>query len=494
MKSLIIFIAFYLYCSIAQQTTFEEAIPPVDDAILRPPKEVPVSSTVKTAPVPPMEATGVIVHDAVPPREPPMVDAVPPIPDTGFSADAVPPVDDAVPPMEARGIIVHDAVPPVDDAVPPMETKGIIVHDAVPPVDDAVPPMEARDIIVHDAVPPIDDAVPPMKTKGIIVHDAVSPPVDDSVIIRDAVPPMVDAVPPHVDAIPGTTNGLLPNGLVGNGLVPNGLIPNGLVGNGLVPNGLVGNGLVGNGLVGNGLVPNGLVGNSLIGNALVGNSLIGNSFTNNGYQINGEQVTLFGFTLSAVDSIREANPDNTLDELIPYLVHCALPPWKSWIGTLNGEETEIWGVLGLAADLDELPMLPTQQQLVSACLLSSVNYFGVHVEISTRNYPSAGATKDEMKDFKMFEGAFFGDVFSADGENKKFACQGTPTSVALDHSEDRELRRCTDPGYDCMIEVVGKCSDVCSYFIDDYGYSQCLGSDGKSYPAMNVFLDSKGNH
>jgi hypothetical protein len=354
--------------------------------------------------------------------------------------DAVPPVDDAVPPMEARGVIIHDAVPPMSDAVPPTE----------PPMVDAAPPMEARGIIVHDAVPPMSDAVPPTE------------------------PPMVDAVPPMDDAIPpmqsrtGSSNGLVPNALL--------------------PNGLVGNGLVGNGLVGNGLIGNALVGNSLIGNSLIGNGVL------TGYQINGDQVTLFGFTLSVVDSIREANPDNTLDVLIPYLVHCALPPWKSWIGTLNGEETEIWGVLGLAADLDELPMLPTQQQLVSACLLSSVNYFGEHIEISTRNYPSAGATKDEMKDFRMFEGAFFGDVFAADGDNKKFACQGTPTSVALDHTEDREWRRCTDPGYDCMIEVVGECSDVCSYFIEDYGYSQCLGSDGKSYPAINVFLDSKGNH
>jgi len=414
MKSLIIFIAFYLYCSIAQQTTFEEAIPPVDDAIL-------------SDLIPPM-------GDAVPPREPPMVDAVPP---------REPPMVDAVPPKQ---VPVPDTTvkisPPIDDYIP--ELYGV----NPPAVDDAVPPMEARGIIVHDAVPPM----------------RVPPPTDDGVIIADAVPPMVDAVPPVDDAIPPmqTREGSI------NGLFPNSLLPNGLVGNGLV-------------------------GNSLIGNALVGNSLIGNGILN-GYQINGDQVTLFGFTLSAVDSIREANPDNTLNELIPYLVHCALPPWKSWIGTLNGEETEIWGVLGLAADIDEIPMLPTQQQLVSACLLSSVNYFGEHIEISSRNYPSAGATKDELKDFKMFEGAFFGDVFAADGDNKKFACQGTPTSVALDHSEDREWRRCTDPGYDCTIEVMGECSDVCSYFTEDYGYSQCLGSDGKSYPAINVFLGSKGKN
>jgi len=390
MKSLIIFIAFYFCCSIAQQTTDDSSIddvgPPLADDSTFDDVELPIHQV--PSPVP--------------------VKAVP-----------QPPLDDAVPPMEAWGIIVHDAVPPVDN--------GVIVVDSAPPIDDAVPPMESRGIILHDAVPPVDDG---------------------AVIIRDAVPPVDDAIPP-MEARTGSYNGIFPNGLD---------------------------------------LPNGLIGNALIGNALIGNGLV------NGFQIIDDQVTLSGFTLSAIDSIREANPDNTLDELIPYLVHCALPPWKSWIGTLNGEETEIWGVLGLAADLDELPMLPTQQLLVSACLLSSVNYFGQHIEISTRNYPSAGATKDEMKENRMFEGAFFGDVFATGGDSKRFACQGTPTSVALDHSEDREWRRCTDPEYDCRIEVVGECSDVCSNFIEDYGYSQCIGSDGKSYPAINVFLHSKGNH
>jgi len=230
--------------------------------------------------------------------------------------------------------------------------------------------------------------------------------------------------------------------------------------------------------------------NGLVANALFPNGIHQNGLTMNGLTMNGIDVTLTGFTLSAIDSIR-ANPENTLDELIPYLVHCALPPWKSWIGTLNGEETEIWGELGLAADLDQIPMLPTQQKLVSACLLSLVNYFGHHVYISSRNYPSVAAAKDELKTMNVYEGAFFGDIFSE--EFKKFACRGTSATVALSQSPDREWRRCTDPEYDCDIEVLGDCSEVCSQFTEDYGYSQCLGSDGVNYPALNVFL-SKRNH
>jgi len=255
-------------------------------------------------------------------------------------------------------------------------------------------------------------------------------------------------------------NGIFPNGLYPNGLYPNGLYPNGIFPNGITPNGITPNGITPNGISANGVYPNGI-------------------------------VTLTGFTLSAIDSIRENNPDNTLDELIPYLVRCSLPPWKSWIGTLNGEETEIWGELGLAADLDQIPMLPSQQHLLSACLLSLVNYFGHHIFVSSRNYPSVAATKDEMKTMDVYEGAFFGDLFSE--EVKKFACQGTSERVALAQSPDREWRRCTDPEYDCDFEVLGDCSEVCTQFTEDYGYSQCLGSNGVNYPALNVFL-SKRNH
>jgi len=291
----------------------------------------------------------------------------------------------------------------------------------------------------------------------------------------------INGVDPHSidETIP---NGILVNSLSQNGITLNGITLNGLTQNGIFPNGIFPNGITPNGITPNGIEPNGWTPNGLVGNGIV----------INGLTANGADVTLSGFTLSAIDLIRESNPENTLDELIPYLVHCALPPWKSWTGTVNGEETEIWGELGLAADLDVIPMLPTQQQLVSACLLSLVNYFGEHIELSSRNYPSSAAVKDEMKDYRMFEGAFFGDIFS--GDYKKFACQGTRTAVALAQSPDREWRRCTDPGYNCEMEVLGECSQVCSGFTEDYGYSQCSGSDGLNYPAINVFLSSKRNH
>jgi hypothetical protein len=306
----------------------------------------------------------------------------------------------------------------------------------------------------------LDQTEPELTDDGYVGVDEVASGFsdDDFIGVDDAVggnhgsSSGVTTTPPPPPGIHGSSNGLFPNGLFPNGLFPNGWSPNGVYPNGWTPNG----------------------------------------WTSNGFTNNGADVTLTGFTLSAIDSFRENNPENTFDELLPYLVHCALPPWKSWVGTLNGEETEIWGELGLAADLDQIPMLPTQQQLVSACLLSLVNYFGHHIYISSRNYPSVAATKDEMKIMDVYEGAFFGDLFSEDV--KKFSCLGTPSTVALAQSPDREWRRCTDPEYDCEIEVLGDCSEICSQFTEDYGYSQCLGSDGVNYPALNVFLSKRNRN
>jgi len=131
-------------------------------------------------------------------------------------------------------------------------------------------------------------------------------------------------------------------------------------------------------------------------------------------------------------------------------------------------------------------LLPEQELMMSACLLSLVNYFGHHIEISARNYPSSASTKDEMDLWSIYEGAFFGNIFKPD--QKKFACRGLREDLALERSPDRRWRRCTDPGYNCSMTVVGDCSANCAESADDYGFAICTGSDGVTYPAVNSFL------
>jgi len=103
--------------------------------------------------------------------------------------------------------------------------------------------------------------------------------------------------------------------------------------------------------------------------------------------------------------------------------------------------------------------------------------------------PYAAAMQSEMEQYRVYEGSFFGNIFTENG-GTKYVCQGEPTHLAIQQSSDRQWRRCTDPNYDCGFTNLGKCSNVCSDFNANYGYSVCRGSDNVTYPAVNVFLKS----
>jgi hypothetical protein len=292
-----------------------------------------------------------------------------------------------------------------------------------------------------------------------------------------------------------THNGIDPNGLTMNGLI-NGLALNGLI-NGIWPNGIQVNGLTQNGVQPNGITPNGAVPNGFnngIPNGVPNgiNNGIPNGIPNgvpngvpNGSPNGVPNGSTNGWTLS---DIARLDTNGTLDEVLPYLIHCALPPWKTWVGTIGGEVKSITGIMGLAADLMDFPMLPEQQLLVSGCLLASINFYGKHIEISTRISPIVATIRSEIRDWGVYEGAFFGNIFSS--KPKLFACKGTSTAEALDDSKDREWRRCTDDGYDCGVEVIGDCEEYCDLFSEDNGYAICTGSNGITYPAIIVYLKS----
>jgi hypothetical protein len=302
-----------------------------------------------------------------------------------------------------------------------------------------------------------------------------------------------------------SNNGIFPNGIHPNGVQPNGLTHNGFTHNGFTHNGLMNgiiNGITLNGLI-NGVFPNGVQPNGWTHNGAAPNGFnnglpngvpngIPNGVPNgvpngspNGSPNGLPNGSTNGWTLS---DLTRLDTNGTLDEVLPYLIHCALPPWKTWVGTLGGEEKSISGIMGLAADLMDFPMLPEQQLLVSGCLLASINFYGKHIEISTRISPIVATIRSEIRDWGVYEGAFFGNIFTS--KPKLFACKGTSTSEALEDSKDREWRRCTDNGYDCGVDVIGDCEEYCDLLSEDYGYAICTGSDGITYPAINVYLQS----
>jgi len=301
-------------------------------------------------------------------------------------------------------------------------------------------------------------------------------------------------------------------------ITPNGFFPNGLI-NGLTVNALVGNGGSWNAFSGNGYRYNVLTSNGPIFNGnpyLDGGELIGGNITDLffenetwngiGYElsnvvINGTQnltglvppaSILSGLTLDYMRYILssvEVNPNST--QILPYLVSCSLAPQDTFDFIINNVTHNYTGFFGLVSTLYRLPMTIEQEEILSACLYAHVNKFGERVFISVRNIPYVPATLEEMQEHKVYEGAFFGNLFRND--MIAYTCTGDDEEYALEHSPSRSLRVCTS-NMTCNFQTVGKCSDACSAYTPNYGYSQCKGLDERDYVPMNVYLKSNSDN
>jgi len=215
------------------------------------------------------------------------------------------------------------------------------------------------------------------------------------------------------------------------------------------------------------------------------------SLTVNGLPVNTLMHSWSTITLDILNLVLASNSTNTtiVKEIMPFLVGCALNETSMWISIFeDGLPVQFAGELGLAPNLGSNFMNQQEQGWVSGCLLARVNYFGKHIELSLRNTPEIIVEDaSEIIDFPVFEGAFFGNLFSNDSF-LKYACQGDPEAQALLESPDRKWRICTDSSNPCSMVVLGSCSDVCQNFTVNSGYSNCT-VEGQTYDQIfNVFL------
>jgi len=217
--------------------------------------------------------------------------------------------------------------------------------------------------------------------------------------------------------------------------------------------------------------------------------------------LTGDAINWNILTLNGLNQLVIANSTNATmaKALLPFLVSCALNETTVWTSTIveDGLAVQYLGQLGLAPGLGSNVMNQQEQGLISGCLLARVNYFGKHIEISIRSKPVIVVDDaSELTDYSVFEGAFFGNLFS-NNTFLKYTCQGEPESQALLESPDRKWRVCTDSSNPCNMVVLGSCNDICQNFTINTGYSNCVAA-GQTYDQiMNVFLakdTSAGSH
>lgn len=213
------------------------------------------------------------------------------------------------------------------------------------------------------------------------------------------------------------------------------------------------------------------------GNALGINALGINALGINALGINALGVNALGVNALGINSLAVLQSD-TLDgalgrDLIKYTVSCALTPthsfafsWTDAAGTVHAEE--YWGLLGIAPGWATGPLTDvTQQRLVSACLASRTNWYGVPVMLSLRSKVDPLRTSvlsAELDAYQHVEGAFWGNLFTATPHLN--TCY-VSANVNLSRAANRDcaaghLDANGQPVPCGMINILGDCNDYCS--------------------------------
>jgi hypothetical protein len=154
--------------------------------------------------------------------------------------------------------------------------------------------------------------------------------------------------------------------------------------------------------------------NGLSANGLSANGLSANGLSANGLSANGLSAEDFRSWFSQAPA--------HADMVMQYVVRCAVPAGQSRTYThAPTQQTFTWhGGLGLTPGwASGQPISLAEQQLLTACLASHVNKYGVSVLISVLGKTATGQsipyTDAELHDYAIKEGCFFGNLFTGQG-------------------------------------------------------------------------------
>jgi hypothetical protein len=211
-------------------------------------------------------------------------------------------------------------------------------------------------------------------------------------------------------------------------------------------------------LISNALISNALISNALISNALISNALISNALTTQ--------------SLASGPLISSALEDPTSQEVLQFIVSCALPPQESVSFTVDGETYTDVGGLGLAPEwgqpggqCDE-----TCQEWVSGCLIARLDYLGVEREISVRGAnPALATTPSERLQYPAFEATYFGNVFGS--SQQIYGC--------MMPQQRNDPRVCGSSITNCVVTFPGTCNVLCDPALEpDFAFPNCRTEPG----------------
>lgn len=198
-------------------------------------------------------------------------------------------------------------------------------------------------------------------------------------------------------------------------------------------------------------------------------------------------------TVGKLDATHAAQmaPNSYARGVLGYAVGCALAGTQSITYTVGGTQYTDPGAFGIATAWTSRALTATEAAWVSACVIARVNLTSTSVTISARGAQTGYATTSaELNDYKIEEGAFWGNVFTDQGSVAAYACNGVD-QAANDSYGDLPLRQCAQPdgtsGYTpCGFSYAGLCTAACS---STSTYSGCAYNGGAaSAQVVTTFL------
>jgi hypothetical protein len=178
--------------------------------------------------------------------------------------------------------------------------------------------------------------------------------------------------------------------------------------------------------------------------------------------------------------------------VLMYAVMCALGSTQTISFTVHGTTYSDTGRLGIAPGWTTSALSATEAAWVSSCALANVNAGGLLVWLSLRGAQSGLATtSEELTQYQIEEGAFWGNVFVNLGSIGGYSCSGLDqalddTYADLPHRQCAQSNGVADSNASpCGMSYSGLCSSVCS--TTTAPYSGCSFLEG---PASNNVVTS----
>ena len=234
-------------------------------------------------------------------------------------------------------------------------------------------------------------------------------------------------------------------------------------------------------------------------NALSMNALSMNALSMNALSMNRLSAdTLLVNAESAAELVGTASGRQALQ----YIARCALVGGDYLRVEYGGQIWDFPGLLGLAPQWEHGALDTAGQEIMTACLLSHLNAFGVSVPISARSPLLAEADVLESSVFYYGDGAFYGNLYRHSPE--KFACKiranryidESTGAVMTAASPSASQRVCAGErtAADCGVTFAGYCDQVCNIIEQDgdqWRFGDCLGNGRRYQNAITVWLEGE---